>query len=370
MESGLISFFEIRECGFYRMKNSQSEFVTGALNDTLSSITKWLKGRELENTLPWDPKSNISKTRVFCESTSHNDLTKDSLFVFWKDMGDEEGNVKGLLAKGATSTKSTKAIKLPRNNSGEDYIYGEPMYYWFIPEHNLIASVKFPNSLASLDSALTYIKKSIDYRIPHANRKLSETTHFNQFANKEITVKNVNYRSEDDKFSMKFKISAHTKELSANKVDAVNLASKITHLVIRDTVSTIKDEDKDKDSLIKLWNQVRGVQSRKYFSKEIQLVEEVNLSAEELTNIISVYQQDVVKNGWNDIGFKTDGIESTTKWFGKYVERNHITLSPTQKHGDVYYPADIVLKALTDKRIDILKSYVKEKLSIVKSKAS
>lgn len=369
MESGLISFFEIRECGFYRIKQGKNELATGGVADSLHSIRSWLKDKELENTLPWDKNSNISKTKIYCESSSFNKVTNDFLFVFWKDVGDDDGNVKGLLAKGAVSQSTTKAIKINKQSGGNDYIYGNPMYYWFIPEYNLIASIRLPNSLASLDSALDYIKKCTDYRIPRSHRKVSTNVHFNHFANKNIEAKSVNYRSEDDSYSMKFKITAHTKELSAYKVDAQNLAKKITHLVIRDTISTTRNEDKGMDSSIKLWNRIRGVQTRHRMTKEVELIEDANLSAEELLGIISVYQQDIKSGGWNNIGFKTEGIKSTTKWFGKYVERQHITLSPDQKQEDVYYPANIVLQKLTDKRSQILSSYVKEQ-RILEAKAS
>ena len=85
-------------------------------------------------------------------------------------------------ADGNDKEKDTHTVET--NVRGQDVIYGQPMYYWYIPEHNLIASVKFPHSLADSEGVSHYIKKCIDLRIDHPRKKLTENTIFNHHFNK------------------------------------------------------------------------------------------------------------------------------------------------------------------------------------------
>jgi hypothetical protein len=365
MESGLISFFQVTQCGLYRIrKGKDNELIEGKLHDTVLSVMNWTKGRELENTIPWDVSRLPTKSKIYCESVHYNPQTKDSLIVFWKGLGDDDGNVNGLLARSKVGTQAGATVTVDKKINGEDYIYGLPMYYWFIPELNLIASIKFPNSLTSLDAITDYIKKAVDYRIPHERRKVSESTHYNHFAKRDITQKNVTFEPETGNYSLKFQISAHTKELSANRVDVTTLAANITHIVTRDTISGVYEDRKD--SSLKMWDIIKNVQKRKFFQKEIQVVEEVNLQPDELQKLLTL-NQDIIdkKSVWNNIGFKTDGIDGNTKWFAKYVENKHITLDPKQLHDNIYYPASIVLTALTNRRQDILKTLMNAALKSV-----
>lgn len=58
MENGLITFFEIEECGFYRSKklgdsNKRTQVhVKGDLKEALEKVTEWAKKRDFSETLP------------------------------------------------------------------------------------------------------------------------------------------------------------------------------------------------------------------------------------------------------------------------------------------------------------------------------
>ncbi|HDZ9492582.1 TPA: hypothetical protein RUZ84_003164, partial [Vibrio cholerae] len=46
--------------------------------------------------------------------------------------------------------------------------------------------------------------------------------------------------------------------------------------------------------------------------------------------------------------------EDTTKWFSNYVDRRKITLDPSQKIENSYYPAKVVMNTLQDMRDSLL----------------
>ncbi|WP_279488345.1 hypothetical protein [Aeromonas veronii] len=76
MEQGLITFFDVSQCGFYRQRKEKAqELIEGSLADTLSLVTKWLEGREVEQTIPWDVETHPYRTKVYCKSMEYDPVT-------------------------------------------------------------------------------------------------------------------------------------------------------------------------------------------------------------------------------------------------------------------------------------------------------
>lgn len=356
MERGLISFFELTHCGFYRIRSKKDgEHVEGSLAETVQLVKKWLEGKDVSQTIPWDIEASQNRTQIYCKSVHTDDVTGDSLFVFWKKFSDDSGNVSGILADSKVGSKKGDSVKVGKDVNGKPVILGQPLYYWFIPEHNIIASIKFPHSLAASESIYDYFKRCIDLRIAHPRKVTHEQDHFNQFSGKQITTKSVCYRSEDKKYSMKFKFHGQTKELSIKNVDVERLSATISHIVVRDTISTLKRDDKD--FIFQLWDKVTRKQQEKYYKKQVEIVSEANLNAKELESLLTVYceEYDPTVEDWNNVGFKTDGKDGTTKWFNRYVDRAHILLDPLEKEDGNYFPSDKVLNVLVDQREHLLR---------------
>mgnify|MGYP000308037557 CR=1 FL=1 len=146
MEKGSISFFKIEKCGYYRRHDGKWELIEGSLNETLAMVQGWVKGRDFSQTIPWDVSATPGRKQIYCKSVYKNEETNDSVFVLWKKFGDETGDVSGILANSKVGEDKGGSIKLDSKINGKDVIYGQPMYYWFIPEFNIIASIKFPHS--------------------------------------------------------------------------------------------------------------------------------------------------------------------------------------------------------------------------------
>ncbi|WP_306523712.1 hypothetical protein [Rheinheimera sp.] len=353
MERGLITFFKVTECGFYRYKGGQSEFVEGGLVPTLEAVSTWLSGREVENTIPWDANKSPLRTQVFCKSIHHDVKTGDYLFVLWKKYADDSGSVNGILPRSKVGDTGKDSHKIKTQYENQNLILGEPMYYWFIPSANLVASIKFPKSLCDSTSVFDYIKRCMDLRIPHARKKESERVAFNQYANKDILVKNVSYSSADGSYSLRFKFNGELKELSINDAGLLELSKKITHLVVRETIST--NVEVDKHPAFHLYDKVFGKTDKTINrEKQVEIVTEQFLSVDELSEIIKTYNDEIEPDSaWNNIGFKSDGVEGQTKWFNSYVERKHINVDESSKK-ESYYPADVLLSVILGQRSSLI----------------
>ena len=358
MERGLISFFEVNECGFYRMRNNKdSEYVEGSLTDSLTLVEQWVKSRDFTQTVPWDVESSPLRTQIYCKDIAVNPVSEDALFVLWKRYGDDSGKVKGISPDAKFGANPEDSIKIDAKVKGQSAILGEPMYYWFIPELNVVASINFPHSVASTTDVCNYIKRCIDLRISHPRKKVVEQTSFNQFSNREQIVKRVIYKSKDGKFSMNYKFDVHMKELSSQKANIKNLCKKITHIVVRDTISTVQEDQKD--SCFRLFDLIQGKSLKKKFQKQVEIIEERRLSEEELKSMLEVYHQEFKQTDtWNNVGFREDGND-TTRWFNKYVSKEHILMEPLDRNSN-FHSAKSLLDELQKSRSDLLQTVISE----------
>lgn len=362
MENGLITFFEIEECGFYRSKklnNSKKrtqEHVKGDLKEALEKVIDWAKERDFSETLPFDSASHPQRAHVYFKDCEISPENGDRLIVFCKAFTNHDGKLTGFVQDAKVGSTSGDVIQVEKNAKGKKLIYGAPMYFWYIPEKNLIASIKFPHSIVSTEDMCWYIKRSLENFIPDENKVVHNSTKFNQFAGTDIDYKNVTYKSPCGKYSMKFSFKTKMKELTVDDISPENVAPYITHLVIRETISCEKEIEPN--SMLSLWNKVNKKRTSTRAKKHVEIIEEATVTADELRDILALYHDENGSSSadgfvWNDIGFRTND-EDTTKWFSNYVDRRKITIDPLQKIENSYYPAKVVMSTLQDMRDSLL----------------
>ncbi len=348
MDKGLISFFELKQCGFYSVDDKESVYEEGSLEEVINNFNNWVKDRDFSQTIPWDVESHPKRTQIYCKSIALDVDTKDALIVFWKRFGDDSGKVSGISPDAKVGQDTSDSIKIDPKVKGQSAFLGQPMYYWIIPSLDTIATVNFSHSSAATKDVCDYIKRCLDYRIHHPRKHIHETESVDPVTGNAIIRKNVTYRTEDDKRAMRFKFFASTKELNSDKANIARLAQRISHIVVRDTISTQQIDDRD--PVFKLWSKVKG---KKKFSKHIEIIEEATLSEEEVSEIIKVHKTEYSSSiRWNNIGFREDGND-TTRWFDKYVSRESILMHPLNKKIN-YYSAETVLNRLVSIREDLL----------------
>ncbi|THK42194.1 hypothetical protein E8Q33_05290 [Methylophaga sp. SB9B] len=357
MDRGLINFFELQECGFYRIKDKKSFHIEGSLSETISLIENWLKGTvSFAETIPWDTLTTPNRAQIYCKAIHTDSDTQDSVFVLWKRFSSDNENLNGIDPNAKFGMEEGDSVKVGTKINGKELILGQPMYYWFIPELNIIASINFQHATASTEDACLYIKRCMDLRIDHPRKVISEGDHYYELLGKTIPRKTVTYRSSDGSYSLRFKFRAHTKELSAQKVNLKKLSEEISHLVVRETISTKVEENKH--SLFKLYDRITSKQKSKNFTKQVEIIEEVSLTQQELAQIIEVYSAEILqsKSDWKDIGFKSD-VNSPTKWFRKFVTKEHILLDDLPINRS-YHSPKVILQTLAKEREKIL-SFIK-----------
>lgn len=348
MDKGLISCFEVKHCGLYRYLDNKQVYVEGSLGETIDKFCEWTKDRKFPLTIPWDANSSPKRTQIYCKSVAQDATTKDTLLVLWKRFGDDSGKVTGISPDAKVGLDPSDSIQIDSTVKGQSAYLGQPMYYWVIPDLNIIASINFPHSTAATKDVCLYLKRCIDYRIDDPKKRVKEHEGANPKDGTPRITKFVRYEHEDGAYPMQFRLHASTKKINSQKANPDNLAKKISRIVVRDTISTTKEENKD--SVFNLWSKVK---KHKKFSKNIEIIEEASLSSKEISEILDLHSEEYDPiNRWNDIGFKEKGSDST-RWFSKYISREQIRMNPLQKNQN-YYSADDILNKLMRIRGDLL----------------
>ncbi len=348
MDKGLISFFEVDSCGFYSTKHKNPERVEGSLAQTLDSFCQWVKGRDFSQTIPWCVDDYPRRMQIYCKSVAQDPASGDSLLVLWRRYGDDSGKISGISPDAKVGQDTSDSIKIDTKVKGQSAILGQPMYYWVIPSLEVIATVNFAHSSAATKEVCEYIKRCIDYRIEHPRKILVETEGANLSTGEPIISKFVTYKSPDSDRLMRFKFQASTKELNSDSANAARLSERITHIVVRDTISTTASDDKD--PIFNLWSKVKG---KKKFSKYIEIIEEASLTPQEVSEIIKVHHSEYSStSAWNDIGFR-ESVSGSTKWFSNYVSKEHIQL-PVLNIDQNYHSANSVLNVILKDRNNLL----------------
>lgn len=365
MEQGLITFFDVSQCGFYRQRKEKAqELIEGSLADTLSLVTKWLEGREVEQTIPWDVETHPYRTKVYCKSMEYDPVTGDYLFIFWKKFGKDDGNINGVIGDSKVGDGVTDSHIVKASVGGKKLILGQPMYYWFMPSLNLLASIKFPHSLSDTDDVVKFIKNCIDLRVSHPRKKTTESAIPNIKAGREIITKHVSYTSHDGSFSLVFKLKADMKELSIGDATLAELAKNISHLVVRETISTTKKVERN--VVFEMWDKVTGNNERVSRSKQVEIISEESLTVSELKGILETYAEEHdPRSKWDNVGFKTDGRDAPTKWFDRYVERKKILIKKNEKINESYFPAKVIIGSLLKERKSLISFTEKNNENVV-----
>lgn len=356
MEKGLITFFNIDFAGFYQTKIKKDPLHhEGNISSALDSVISWAEKRDFIDTVPWDVDEHRLRSQFFFKSAYKDEETDDYLLVFLKKTSDDDGNFNGFKARSKFGDNQGDSVKVGKKINGESAIFGQPMYYWVIPEFNLIASIRFPHSLVDTDAVKDYIKRCIELRIPHDRRTTHERIHFNQKAMRDLTIKNIFFKSEDGKKSLKFYLKFTERRVTIGEVNHKDLAKKITHIVTRDVIKA-KNIQANEHPILGLFS--KFVTSKNNLNnKHVEVETEVSMTEEELIDTIRIYEEEYDPlNEWVNVGFRLEG-EDNPKFFNSYLERSSIFLNPADKIDENYFSPETIFEEIKKSREDFLSSF-------------
>lgn len=348
MSEGVVTFFKYTHLGFYKVGVDYHEPLS--MNAMLSSLHSWFQNRiSLADTLLWNDETPGygNRKKVYLKSIEKNEDTGDYIIILWRAVGSGDG-VYGI--KADSSLSDSKLYDANDATDGEQVIWGEPAYYWFIPDKNIFASIKFPKSISDTKMMDKFFKDFIE--LQSTIREKVREVKTNQ---KSFDYTSVHFESRDGTQSnLWFRIYSKQYLKLTSQADLGEIAKDITHFVKREVISARVAPEQG-------WT--RYFSGLPFISSEvtkdtrkIELTVEASPTAEELKEIFAKYNEDYgfVGDNWTNLGFKKEGVGGVC-WLNQFVVKNSLNVSGiSQDDHSGHYSAERLFAALFLKRDSLL----------------
>lgn len=352
---GHMNFFQVDECGLYKVKDNSVHGLDMA--ETFKLFHEWKVETKMADTIPWDPSTRSAKSKCYCRGSYFDNATGDYLIVLWKSDTDNTGSLLG--ATEDSLSGSEDVFKFTNENNGKKVIWGRPCYYWVIPALNTIVSIRFDHSVC--DSALfqEYISACMTNKIKHRNRTVEYT---------EKGFARISLKNSEDNYSYSYRFDMSLKTLSTGNSSLANF-SQVTHIIRRETI--IKKSAKDERAYwLKLFDNVvpytrKNTKSNK---RQIEIIAEASPTQAEIKAIISSYLKTKDDNEtaakWDNLGFQTP---EGRIWADKFRVKDQLVVPDSSYK---VFPAEYLYSIISSQRGKYLKQIDSPKVGSRKSKAA
>ncbi|BCL68832.1 hypothetical protein TUMSATVNIG1_07720 [Vibrio nigripulchritudo] len=367
-ERGLITYFDIEQFGFYRLRQKKvGEPLDIDTDDLLLRLSDWLTGKQFQNTVPWGGTQS-SFNKIYCTSFYLEPTTGDMVLVLYKSVGAENGGVKGIKFNSPVDTDSNDTVASKDGVKANEVAWGQVMYYWFIPSENKLASIKFSDSVCDINGLSQYVREWVKYRCNKHVGKEFETVRVSPDGNKRVVVTRKMYQHKDGyTFCFKFIAKQFRRKTGVHNLGSV--FKKVTHLVFRSTVNVVTTDRRGFAKLLDKYLPVFSFSAPDKSddnggipdSKEYEVIVNSDPTNEELEEIFRLYNEEYDETStWDNVGLKINGRSNDTLWLDQYVVKDEIHMSKKEAHKDVYSARQIMQQILIN-RPKYLKSIKEEK---------
>lgn len=326
-----LDFYEITKCGYYLRNANSPQF--GSVNRLLEDYEHWIQGKTLAHTKTFESDAYLNLLPVYCFDFLRNNETNDALLVTWNETYNRDGTVFSVNANSNVGHANVDTTDVPDGN-----IPGYATYFWFIPEHNLLCSLRPETAVLNGHTGLkAYFKRFIDISpsfivlddrmriIGHAENPDDELLPvIGKFDTR------VKYRETNLEF-LRNSVHDIRKIISVNQL---HHRSEVQVSLARAILNSIFLGDREQNIIV---------------DNSYRLEFNYNPTIDDLDDMIV---------GWNnvnddsDIGFRLEG-EQTPVWLSKTYEKHQVSFDIDRGEGEVI-GAEELLNLLQLRRNDIL----------------
>lgn len=334
-EQAKLLFYSVRKCGYYRFGSEEPEF--GDVDDLLQDLLAWVHdGKSLGETCTYEVEEG-DILRTFCFDMVTNDQG-DYLLTTWNETPSLQGQVASVSSGRPVGTADVHLTGIPRNA-----IPGYATYFWFIPEHNLLATIRFQHALNGHRNLNYYLKEFLAKWSSHV--VISD--------DRDVDHSIAGYRYDQNSEIMHLR-PAYISSLLRHPGSAqliVNNRAVIRKIIRKNLLlpHTIRDRTLVRNLLVGL-----GIQEPQPLQEEIKVKYEFEHTptAEELESIIVAWGNEH-ETRWDDVGFQFQG-ESEIHWLSHAFTKHETELDVTRENAEIVN-AESLLRELSRQRRSLLR---------------
>ena len=277
------------------------------------------------------------------------------MLVLWKSESDGTGAIWG--AQAGAQAGNSKVIEYKGSYDGKPVIWGRPCYYWILPKLNTVISVKVDHSVCDSNLFQEWVTKCITNRIDHQNKKRSETE------SGQVRFEFLDGTDLISRYSYRFSVKLRT--LNTGSAHLQDLATRITHIIKRDTIKLNSGID-ERPYWVRMFDNIPHLPAKaRSKTRQIEIRAEAKPTQSEIREIIETFAKEERKRSdWNNVGFGTD---TGDVWVDKY--RLHETLNLSADASTIFSALDIHQR-LSEKRHQLLSGIAADERMMQKKAAS
>lgn len=333
-----IAFYDVIRCGYYPHRDMRGFFSN--LHDTLTGLHQWVTrpGVSLSNTATYEPSEDSDDLGVYCYDMAHDLNSDDCLLTTWNATPNSNGQ-----AMAVNGAMPVGKAEVAESDFNDGYIPGFETYFWFIPEREVFATIRFDRTNNAQQNMRRYLYGYLINFSPYVytyDKDGEEHTYYGQSAD------------EDRKFRPLFmterrRLPGKLDFIRAKRSDIVKSVQKtVLHPFAQATDNA-------------LWQAMlgkMGVKRPAVEEQEISIRNEVCMTPteEELANIIQQWREDEANNGTGDIGFCLRGNTQEIHWLSSSMAKAEWPVIVERDEHNIV-EANSLLHALASNRGEILK---------------
>ena len=335
-----ITLYEIERCGYYAHGDQQPSF--GDLSSTLAELKSWIAQDDftVRKTRTFDQPLGSDQLPVYCYGLYPEPNTGDYLLITWNETETVEGKFAGLFADGPTGNAEVSASAVP-----DDTIPGFPTYFWFIPEHGLVAAIQFDNRLNGHQGMNFYLRGFLE--------RFSRWTHTKNGQEGGLDFEVIGY-SEEQNGEITNKVKPQFRSKLCRNPGLIDFIKKN-----QEDISKIVRKNKYRGgagigegaerSVVKTLLSLLGFENDPVPVPDMRYRYEIAYTPDkdELNEIIDSWDPNRAAS-WNDIGFQFRG-KSKTHWLGQSVASDVLSLDVDLKNPVLFDEHSIICEIINQR---------------------
>lgn len=337
-EEAKINFYQVYRCGYYRRGATHSEFSD--LFSTLTELRQWAFDgvKPLIETCTYQIDNGDSLLHTYCFDMDVSE-SNDTVLVTWNETETLDGAMASVKGSDPAGNAQVNTTNIPRG-----HIPGYPTYFWFIPDQNVLATLRFGQRLNG-HSGLKLLLSEFLAKCSH------HVVYGQSGSDDHVEILGYRKNNQSDPVSVTPYFWSSPKKIPG-AIDYLRANVSKIRKTIRKSVlqSNVLD---DRGRWERLLNDL-GVVHTPELQSSLKVKAEFPFSPtlEQLNEIISNWEEDDSESKWSDVGFELRG-ESDIKWLSHSLVRSTVNFDVVRdEHGVI--SAGSLLEAITEKRDQLL----------------
>lgn len=339
-EKAVITFYNIDKAGYYVQGSKAPAF--GSVLETLSDLQRWAGPKNLKQTKTFE----ANEERYPCYLVDAKSSGDDWVLIMWNEIP-ANGQQVPSISETAQFGADPQVILNPLQRGS---IPGYATYFWFMPEKNLLATVRLHNKLTSQSTLQNYLHCYL--------KQSSQHVVSNPFTNEDGTVEVRVTGYKNNPSDLEEEKKHYNPRFNTSLVR--NLGK---HEVIRQNADRVKkierivELDLSKPEQLGLWQKMLqgvhlGAPQGAGITTKVRYTLSPNVTLQDVNAMIDDWEAD--PNEVNDYGFYFEGDASKPYWLSKSLARTEYELN-LERENIEFVQIDSLLTDLIKKKNSILR---------------